>query len=157
MGTGVHTVQGIEINKGRPIFYNQGNIGIDLVRRLDSTPNPDNMTRTESAARQRGNFHQSESNSIAYVANTTYKNGKLVEVRIYPADLGLGTRPWSRENVPMTPTPEKARSILERVQKYSEPFGTKISIENNIGVIRVPPEATVDVSGDLGVFGSRQE
>jgi hypothetical protein len=40
---------------------------------------------------------------------------------------------------------ELARSILERIQKYSEPFGTKISIENNIGIIRVPPEATEDV------------
>ena len=27
VGTGVHTMQGIEIYKGRPIFYNQGNLG----------------------------------------------------------------------------------------------------------------------------------
>jgi hypothetical protein len=62
-------------------------------------------------------------------------------------DLGLGERPWSRENSPQTPTPEKARAILERLQKLSEPFATKISIENNIGIIRVPPEATVAVDG----------
>ena len=55
----------------------------------------------------------------------------------------------------MTPTPEKARSILERIQRYSEPFGTKISIENNIGIIRVPPEATVEVGGDLDIPGWR--
>ena len=27
VGSGVHTMQGIEIYKGRPIFYNQGNVG----------------------------------------------------------------------------------------------------------------------------------
>ena len=155
VGSGVHTVQGIEIYKGRPIFYNQGNLGIDLVRGLDSTPDSQGMTRTELMERQRAGFFNDESNSIAYIANTTYQDGRLVEIRIYPVDIGLGTRPWSRENVPMTPTPEKARSILERIQKYSEPFGTKISIENNIGVIRVPPEATVDVGGDLDIPGRR--
>jgi poly-gamma-glutamate synthesis protein (capsule biosynthesis protein) len=55
----------------------------------------------------------------------------------------------------MTPTPDKARSILERIQTYSEPFGTQISIENNIGVIRVPPEATMEVGGDLDIPGRR--
>jgi poly-gamma-glutamate synthesis protein (capsule biosynthesis protein) len=155
VGSGVHTVQGIEIYKGRPIFYNQGHIGVDLVRGLDSTADAQGMTRTELTERQRAGFFNDESNSIAYVANTTYQNGRLVEIRIYPVDIGLGTRPWSRENIPLTPTPEKARSILERIQKYSEPFGTKISIENNIGVIRVPPEATVDVGGDLDIPGRR--
>jgi poly-gamma-glutamate capsule biosynthesis protein CapA/YwtB (metallophosphatase superfamily) len=153
VGSGVHTVQGIEIYKGRPIFYNQGNIGADLVRGLDSTPDSHGMTRTELTERQRAGFFSDESTSIAYVANTTYKDGRLVEIRIYPVDIGLGARPWSRENVPTTPTPDKARSILQRLQKYSEPFGTTISIENNIGVIRVPPEATVDVGGDLDIPG----
>ena len=78
-----------------------------------------------------------------------------MEIRIYPADLGLGEprRPLSRANIPLTPSSQKAREILEKLQKYSEPFGTKIGIENNIGIIRVPPEATVEVGGDLVVPG----
>ena len=98
---------------------------------------------------------QGEENSIAFLANTRYQDGRLVEIRIYPADLGLGEprRPLSRANVPLTPSPQKARAMLEKIQKYSEPFGTKISIENNIGIIRVPPEATVEVGGDLVVPG----
>jgi len=155
VGSGVHTMQGIEIYKGRPIFYNQGNLGVDLVRGIDSPPNPQNLTRTETGERQWAGFMQGENNSVAYIANTTYKNGRLTEIRLYPVDIGLGTRPWSRENIPLTPTPEKARSILDRIQKYSEPFGTKISIENNIGIIRVPPEATVEVGGDLNIPGRR--
>jgi hypothetical protein len=50
-----------------------------------------------------------------------------------------------RMSVARTPAPELALDILTKVQKFSEPFGTKISIENGVGVIRVPPEATVPV------------
>jgi poly-gamma-glutamate synthesis protein (capsule biosynthesis protein) len=36
----------------------------------------------------------------------------------------------------MTAPPEIAQRILRRLQKLSEPFGTKIAIEGNVGVIR---------------------
>jgi len=49
----------------------------------------------------------------------------------------------------MTPSPQLANRILGDIQKFSEPFGTKISIENGIGVIRVPPEATVPIGGGI--------
>jgi hypothetical protein len=148
VGSGNHSMQGIEIYKGRPIFYNQGNVGIDLQRAPDSPPG--NLTGTE---RREPTAELNFERSVAYMANTSYKDGRLVEIRLYPVDVGLGRRPWSRENIPETPSPEMARSILERIQKYSEPFGTKISIENNIGIIRVPPEATVDIGGDLVIPG----
>lgn len=149
VGSGNHSMQGIEIYKGRPIFYNHGDFGVDLSRQLDTPLNPANMTRTEDRAQAMA-WAQDEPTSVAYIAHSTYKEGRLVEVRIYPVELGVGGgRPWSRAQTPETPSPELARSILERIQKYSEPFGTKITIENNIGVIRVPPEATVDISVDL--------
>lgn len=152
VGSGNHSMQGIEIYKGRPIFYNQGNAGADLTRRADSPLNPGNLTGTE-ARELAGGDTQDEPASVAYMAHTTYEDGRLVEIRLYPMDVGIGRRAWSRENIPETPSPELARSILERIQKYSEPFGTKISIENNIGIIRVPPEATVDVGVDLAIPG----
>ena len=36
----------------------------------------------------------------------------------------------------MTAPPDIARRILVRLQKLSEPFGTRIAIEGNVGVIR---------------------
>lgn len=69
-----------------------------------------------------------------------YEGGKLVEVRLYPGDLGQEvTRPHSRLGLPMTPAPEMAQKILEKVQRISKPFGTTISIKNNVGVIRGAP------------------
>jgi poly-gamma-glutamate synthesis protein (capsule biosynthesis protein) len=153
-GSGNHSMQGIEIYKGRPIFYNQGNMGVDLVRRADSPANRGNMTGTEGREESAAES-QDDAASVAYMAHTTYKDGRLVEIRIYPVDVGVGRRPWSREHIPETPSTELARSILQRIQEYSEPFGTKISIENNIGIIRVPPEATVDVGNDLDIPGRK--
>ena len=46
-------------------------------------------------------------------------------------------------------SPELAQEILTKVQEYSEPFKTKISIENGVGIIRVPPEATVPVGAGI--------
>lgn len=155
VGHGSHTMQGIEIYKGRPIFYNHGNLGDDRFGPEDSPPNPGNLTNTERLERNWA-WIQGEENSIAFLANSRYQDGRLVEIRIYPADLGLvgePRRPLSRANIPLTPSPAKAREILEKIQKYSEPFGTKISIENNIGIIRVPPEATVEIGGDLVIPG----
>ena len=154
VGTGVHTIQGIEIYKGRPIFYNQGNLGVDLLRGLNSQVSPEGMTATELGER-RTNWVWQADNTVAYMANTTYKDGRLTEVRIYPVDIGLGSRPWSREQIPMTPSPAMARTILEQLQKFSEPYGTKIAIENNIGIIRVPPEETAEIGGDLVIPGRR--
>ena len=91
----------------------------------------------------------------AYVAQTRYQDGKLSEIRIHPVDLGTDTAntPWSRMSIAQTPTPEVARRILTDLQKWSAPYGTKISIENNIGVIRVPPEATVPIGAGLAIPG----
>jgi poly-gamma-glutamate synthesis protein (capsule biosynthesis protein) len=155
VGHGSHTMQGIEIYKGRPIFYNHGNLGDDRFGPEDSPPNPGNLTNTERLERNWAWIQHGE-NSIAFLAHTRYQDGRLAEILIYPADLGLvgsPRRPLSRANIPMTPTPAMAREILEKIQKYSEPFGTKISIENNIGIIRVPPEATVEIGGDLVIPG----
>jgi len=85
------------------------------------------------------------------MAETKYQDGVLQEIRIYPIDLGVdkSKRPWSKMSIPMTPSPELANRILGDIQKYSEPFGTKISIENGVGVIRVPPAATVPIGADI--------
>jgi hypothetical protein len=60
-----------------------------------------------------------------------------VEVRIYPVDLGQTPRAGSELGTPRRPTPEVARKILGEVVEYSRPFGTRISIENGVGVIRL--------------------
>ncbi|MBO9581468.1 MAG: CapA family protein [Sphingobium sp.] len=154
VGHGNHTMQGIEIYKGRPIFYNHGNFAVQRFGSDDSPPNPGNLTDIESSELS-NSWLQQEINLTAYVAQTRYNNGKLIEIRIYPVDLGVDQQktPWSRSSIAQTPSPEMARKILMQIQKYSEPFGTKISIENGVGIIRVPPEATQPIGADLDIPG----
>jgi len=62
----------------------------------------------------------------------------LVEVRLYPVDLGIdGTRPVSRNGEPLAASPQQAVRILKLVQDLSKRFGASIEIENGVGVIRV--------------------
>ena len=74
----------------------------------------------------------------ALLTASRFEGGRLVEVRLYPADLGQdGTRPISRVGNPSAASPEMARRVLEKLQTLSKPFGTSITIENGMGVIRV--------------------
>ena len=149
VGHGNHTMQGIEIYKGRPIFYNLGNFSV-MRFGADDTPNGTGMTTIERSDEGEQWLQQYE-NLVAMVAQTKYQDGVLQEIRIHPVDLGVdrSKRPWSKMSIPMTPSPELANRILSDIQKFSEPFGTKIAIENGVGVIRVPPTATVPIGGDV--------
>lgn len=153
-GHGNHTMQGIEIYKGRPIFYNLGNLAVQRFGSDDSPPNAGNLTNIE-AGELSNHWLQQYINMVAYVAQAHYRDGRLAEIRIYPVDLGVDQSevPWSRSSIPQTPSPELARRILTDLQRFSEPFGTRIEISNNIGIIRIPPEATVPIGADLVIPG----
>jgi hypothetical protein len=148
VGHGNHTMQGVEIYKGRPIFYNLGNFAVQRWG-IDDSGSAGRETSIE-ASEAGGQWLQQPENLSALVATSRYEDGKLTEVRLYPVDLGIGqTRPWSQMSIPQWPSPAVAKQILERVQEYSRPFGTVISIENGVGVIRVPASATVPVGAEL--------
>lgn len=135
LGHGNHTIQGIEIYKGRPIFYNLGNFAVHEIL-LETDNKPEGKTAVESDEIPNDWLQQNE-NLKALVATTKYQDGKLVEIRLQPVDLGVDkSRPWSQMSIPRVPSPALAAEILADVQKYSGPFGTKIVIENGVGVIR---------------------
>ena len=136
VGHGVHTIRGVEIYKGKPIFYGVGNF---LFPQGASGPITNGRPGPASVASQTGQPENRE----ALLTTSRYESGKLVEVRIYPADLGLDLdRTISKAGLPMTPSPANAQKILKVVQDASKAFGTTIAVENNVGVIRVPASAT---------------
>lgn len=140
LGHGNHTIQGVEIYKGRPIFYNLGNFAVhEILVEGDTRPGETAVEADEIGT----DYFQQPENLETLVATSKFQNGRLVEVRLYPVDLGQGkNRPWSQMSIARTPSPEMTARVLADVQRYSAPFGTKIVIENGVGVIRVPPEAT---------------
>jgi len=154
VGHGNHTMQGIEIYKGRPIFYNHGNFAVQRFGSEDSPPNSGNLTFIETYE-LRDSWLQQYINMVAYAAESIYEDGLLTEVRIYPADLGVNQDevPWSRSSIAQTPSLELAGRILAELQEYSAPFGTKIEIRNGVGIIRVSPSDTIAVGQDLDIPG----
>src|SRR5580704_13449080 len=134
VGHGVHTVRGVEIYKGKPIFYGVAS----FVQHEGPAIEVTDPSRPPEAQQSR-----QPDNKGVLLTTSRYEGGKLVEVRLYPADAGIdGTRTVSKAGVPMTPSPEEAQRILKLVQELSKPFGTTISIEDNVGVIRVAQTAT---------------
>lgn len=143
VGTGVHTLRGVEIYKGKPIFYGISNY---FYQEIPAAYITDTTKRQEAAGfgwngsadpEGKGGQHAPDNKEVL-LTTSKYDGGKLVEVRIYPADLGIeDSRTISKAGDPRTPTPEVAQRILKHVQEISKQFGTKISIENNVGVIRI--------------------
>ncbi|KQU48111.1 hypothetical protein ASG67_12265 [Sphingomonas sp. Leaf339] len=163
---GVHTIKGIEIYKGKPIFYGLSNfifqsaIMPESKGKLPSVPGVEHLVERRrrggglSVGDERGKpatadenaivgehevqgFWQLKANLEAILAETRFDHGRLVEVRLHPVDLGQTPRPGTQIGIPRVPTPTVAAKILAEIIEYSKPFGTKITIENGVGVIKL--------------------
>jgi poly-gamma-glutamate capsule biosynthesis protein CapA/YwtB (metallophosphatase superfamily) len=135
---GVHTLRGVEIYKGKPIFYGVSNFFYHQDASQDVV-NPNGAPPGSAGADVQ--THQPD-DLEALLVTARFDGGKLTEARLYPADLGLDHRPTSKAGNPTTPSPEIARQILEKVQRLSRPFGTSIAIDKGVGVIRVSSAST---------------
>ena len=143
VGHGVHTLRGVEIYKGKPIFYGVNTFVYQYQWSLPQNQGGE-LTEAEELMLPSG-FAGSRviqpERMEALLTESHFENGQLTEVRLYPVDLGQDlSRPFSRTGIPMTPSPDMAERVLEKIQRLSKPFGTKIVIENGVGVIRVSGE-----------------
>ena len=142
---GPHQMRGIEIYKGKPIFYSLGNFFFEESMitpvpqdvwdqtRLD----PEKMTDAEV---QGGRFAgRGVEEYQAVIATTTYEHGQASEIRLYPIFLGGPTQRDADRGVPHLAEGAMAQDILKHMQDISKPFGTVIEIQHDIGVIHVPP------------------
>jgi hypothetical protein len=146
-GHGPHFLRGIEIYRGRPIFYSLGNFVFhnDTVARQ---PEPaysrqglgDEHTPGDwGAARSGGGAYGFPTDPAFYrsvVAICEFDGGELREIRLHPVDLGFG-QPMSRRGRPLPASRQVADEIVAWLQRLSEPYGTTISNEDGIGVIRL--------------------
>ncbi|PZN93999.1 MAG: capsule biosynthesis protein [Alphaproteobacteria bacterium] len=144
IGHGPHQLRGIEIYKGRPIFYSLGNFAM-MNNSLDAIPadfyeqydaDPATITAPE-LLQSRGERSFGDPNLYeSVIAVSRYVGGKVVEIRLYPIDLGVSAQ-GAAKGVPGLADATVGRRILERMQRLSEPLGTTVAIENGVGVIRV--------------------
>jgi poly-gamma-glutamate synthesis protein (capsule biosynthesis protein) len=146
IGQGPHVLRGIEIYKGKPIFYSLGNYFFELYQQQVVPPSLFSAFHLEPNASTPAELEQIRTSRgfgkapfwTSVIAVSTYRGGQVSEIRLYPVDMGQD-RPWSERGVPRLASPDVARSVLQRLANLSKPFGTTIMIQGNVGVIRVPP------------------
>lgn len=124
---GPHTVHGIEIYKGKPIFYSMGSLFFDLPKSLKiASDGPNPMTIELPATWYEG-----------AVATSRFTNGRLSEIRIHPIILNPEVGPT--RGLPRLATGVDAARILKRLKDASVQFGTDVRIEGDTAVITVAP------------------
>jgi len=144
MGHGPHQLRGIEIYKGKPIFYSLGNFAM-MNNSLDDVPadmfdqfgvTPGSVTTPELLQARNAKSFSDPNLYESVIATTHFRDGRLTEVRLYPIDLGV-TATGAARGVPHMADAATGARILERLQRLSEPFGTRIDIVKGVGIIRV--------------------
>lgn len=127
---GIHALAGLEIYKGRPIFYGLSNFtfqfGLQVGGGYDAFANFSKKSELEHPA-----CHE------AILAVCDWEAGALQSVQLHPADLGGARRPLSQMGIPLMPDPEMATRILTDVEAYSAPFGSRIDIRSGVGHVRL--------------------
>lgn len=151
---GHHAMRGIEIRDRRPIFYSLGNfifqnetvtkMPADFYERykLDpysGTPSEAYDARQKAPPRPGYPAHkwftEEEKYWISIMPQMAFEGDGLKELRLHPIELGQ-SEPRSQRGRPRLAGPEMANEILEIIRQLSEPYGTEISIEDGMGIVR---------------------
>jgi poly-gamma-glutamate capsule biosynthesis protein CapA/YwtB (metallophosphatase superfamily) len=156
VGHGPHVLRGIEIYKGKPIFYSMGNFFMqnDLVpiqpqENYETYDLPLDASVADFYDRRNGTTYTNgeEKNTRSFPANKEYWesmlalpvfNGKreLMEIDLYPLTLGYGlTR--SQRGFPFPASATEGEAILERVARLSKEMGTTVVLQNGMGVVKI--------------------
>jgi poly-gamma-glutamate synthesis protein (capsule biosynthesis protein) len=146
---GPHQLRGIEIYKGRPVFYSLGNFvfQIDIIQPIE----PDIYDEYGFDPRVSSSVDVSEkedrmdfSSPFMYqsvVATMTFGACGVRKIVLTPIDLHEDSRLADR-GVPTLASPTMARTIISRLQALSLPYGTYIGFRRNSGIIRPVPAKT---------------
>ncbi len=144
VGHGPHFPLGVEIYRGRPIFYSVGNLifqnetvgyfPADAYERfaLGLTATPADFLDARTNGDKKG--HPAEP---AYWENIfavcEFSEKKLKQIRIHPIDQGFG-RPRPQRGRPVLAEGDVANRVIKRVTKLSERYGTKIFQRGELGI-----------------------
>ena len=137
LGTGPHVLRGIQIHQGRPIFYSLGNfiyqyrtpgrIPADLLHQRDiEMPKVAN----ESVWDRRDSREVMES----VLARLVYRQGKLAKLQLIPVTID---DEGPRFGAPRLAGDARGAEILARMQRLSEPYGTRIRIRGWYGEVEL--------------------
>ena len=147
-GHGAHAGQGLEIYKGKPIFYSLASwiATAQNIKRLCLEEyerfgvSPDATISEWMDTRSPTDSYQNDNWLKTVVATFTLQDGKLTELKLHPVDSTLGEPAGTyvyRGTHPLMAEGEEARRIIERYAGLSARFGTEIEFKDGIGIVKV--------------------
>ncbi len=147
VGHGPHVLRGIEIYKGKPIFYSLANFMFQNETLLrvpeenyarynlgnDAQINDWNSKRYANDTRGFPTEREIWESVIAY---PIWDKKSLFKIELYPISLGFGKKRTIRGR-PMFANKVLSRKIINDLIQRSKPFGTKIEYKDGIGIINI--------------------
>ncbi|MEO8679097.1 MAG: CapA family protein [Vicinamibacterales bacterium] len=145
VGHGPHVLRGIEIYKGKPIFYSLANFIFqnEAVLRMPADSyeeydlGPDALAADYLDARydhDRRSFPADREYWDSVLASTTWQGDRLVEVALHPIVLGFG-QPRSTRGRPKLAAGADATRILDMLATRSKAFGTSLTVKGGVGYV----------------------
>jgi poly-gamma-glutamate synthesis protein (capsule biosynthesis protein) len=147
VGHGPHVVRGIEIYKGKPIFYSMGDF-IFQNETLLRLPSENYETYRLGANAYVNDFNDARYDFDksgfpadrmiweAFVAIPRFRGQHVSEIALYPITLGFGGS-RSERGRPQLAEGELAQKILTDLVTLSQPFGTKVAVRNGVGYVQL--------------------
>ena len=137
IGSGTHQLKGIELYRGRPIFYGLGNFIFEneYVRDLpadymekygldpETTAAEGIRARTERAARS---LYSMKEVYQTVVPRFVMKNGKCLKIELLPVSLGFGKKGYLK-NLPAPATDAMTEEILRYVNRASARYNLRFT------------------------------
>ncbi|EJN02907.1 CapA family protein [Herbaspirillum sp. YR522] len=147
-GHGPHQLRGIEIYKGRPIYYSLGNFFFmenqqqPITRDEYEKDKVEPMSMTEAEFMEHRRVHGVFKDQIWFesvVAVNRYRgDGQLDSIELHPIEMHWGDTGGARDadrGIPRIAHGADAQRILERLQGLSRAYGTEIVIRDEVGHI----------------------
>lgn len=139
--TGPHELRGMEIYRGKPIFYGLGSLVFEMETGYGFEP--DTMRAAGPAARAKTPgesihdlFGFPDSWYDGAVVSVDFADGELAEVRVHPHRLSRNTD-YRVMGYPSPARGDDATRILTRFAEASAAFGVELRVEGDEGVVRV--------------------
>lgn len=142
---GSHMLRGIEIYKGKPIFYSLGDFIFQnetLLRypvdnfeafKMESGSQPSDFNKARYDNDKKG-FPTMKKVWESVVAVPVWEGKKLISIELFPIALGYG-KPRIERGRPILADSGLGDEILNDIKRLSEPFGTNVEIKDGIGYI----------------------
>jgi poly-gamma-glutamate synthesis protein (capsule biosynthesis protein) len=151
LGHGPHMLRGIELYRGRPIFYSLNSLLMEFEageQRMtpemfsaygfapDALPSQLHVSRVHDASGQRIGFYGEARFSKACAAVCDIDDG-AVRVKLVPIDLGLGSDRATARGLPSWADPQLGREIADDLTTLSQYYGTIVKYDAADGTLAV--------------------